>query len=85
MFEKDINNLKENNLIEIKKSKGGLPNSLWESYSAFANTNGSIFAFTDMENMDTSLKNQLFDLGYKVIRYHMDNKHHYFIITFTII
>lgn len=50
-----------------------------DGYLAFANTNGSIFAFTDMENMDTSLKNQLFDLGYKVIRYHMDNKHCYFI------
>ena len=28
MFGKDIQNLKENNLIEFKKTKGGLPNFL---------------------------------------------------------
>lgn len=40
MLEKDIIELKENNLVEFKKAKGRLPNLLWESYSAFANTNG---------------------------------------------
>ena len=50
-----------------------------DGYLAFANTNGSIFTFTDMDNMDKALSSQLFDLGYKVIRYHIDNTHHYFI------
>ena len=47
---------KEDNRREVKKAKDGLPNSLWETYSAFANCYGGVIILGVAENKDGSFR-----------------------------
>ncbi len=58
MEEFDIRKLdeyREDNRLEVKKAKDGLPHSLWESYSSMANCYGGAIILGAMENPDGSI------------------------------
>lgn len=60
---KNFDSYRENNCLEVKSANGGLPKSLWETYSSFANSYGGLIICGVAENKSdgswhtTGLKN----------------------------
>ena len=50
----NFDSYRENNCLEVKKAKGGLPNSLWDSYSSMCNTYGGAIILGVIEHEDHS-------------------------------
>lgn len=59
---------RENNRIEVKKAAGGLPKSLWSTYSSFANTVGGIILLGVEEKADGSFQTIALDHPERIIQ-----------------
>ena len=63
----NLERLRENNKLEVKKAKNGIPNSVWETYSAFANTDGGVVVLGVEELKDHKLKVVGVDDAYRYV------------------
>lgn len=52
----ELERYRENGHVEAKEALGGLPESLWETYSAFANASGGVILLGVAENPDKSFR-----------------------------
>ncbi len=52
----ELERYRENGYVEAKEALGGLPESLWETYSAFANAEGGVILLGVGENPDHSFR-----------------------------
>ena len=52
----ELEQYRENGFVEAKEALGGLPESLWESYSAFANAEGGVILLGVGEREDHSFR-----------------------------
>lgn len=59
---------KEDNRREVKKAKEGIPNSLWDTYSAFANCYGGVIILGVIENEDGSWRTTGLENERKLLR-----------------
>lgn len=53
---RELERYQENGYVEAKEALGGLPESLWESYSAFSNAEGGVILLGVGEKPDKSLR-----------------------------
>ncbi len=68
-----LDQYKENNRLEAKKASGGLPRSIWETYSSFANTQGGVILLGAAENSDRTLAVVGVNNADKIIKDFWDN------------
>lgn len=69
----NIDSFKEGNRFEAKLAKGGIPTSLWETYSSFANTDGGLILLGVKENKNHSFNIEGIDKPEQMEKLFWDN------------